>query len=188
MRIVIGLGGNALLRRGEPLTQEAQQRNVMRAASALAAVAREHEIVVTHGNGPQVGLLAIQDQATPGLGGFSLDVLGAETEGMIGYLLAQELRNALPGARVASILTQVEVDPDDPAFRSPSKPVGPMYTRAQADAVVKAKSWSVAPDGDGFRRVVPSPKPLRVLEIDTLRLLVEAGNLGFAARETRRAA
>ena len=181
MRIVIGLGGNALLRRGEPLTQEAQQRNVMRAASALAAVAREHEIVVTHGNGPQVGLLAIQDQATPGLGGFSLDVLGAETEGMIGYLLAQELRNALPGARVASILTQVEVDPDDPAFRSPSKPVGPMYTRAQADAVVKAKSWSVAPDGDGFRRVVPSPKPLRVLEIDTLRLLVEAGTLVICA-------
>lgn len=181
MRIVIGLGGNALLRRGEPVTQQAQQRNLVRAAISLVAVAREHEIVVTHGNGPQVGLLAIQDQAIPGLGGFSLDVLGAETEGMIGYLLAQELRNALPGARVASILTQVEVDPDDAAFRSPSKPVGPMYTRSQADAVAAAKGWSVAADGDGFRRVVPSPRPLRVLEIDTLRLLVEAGTIVICA-------
>jgi carbamate kinase len=175
VRVVVGLGGNALLKRGEPLTHEVQRRNVLRAAAALAALAREHELVVTHGNGPQVGLLALQDLAVPELGNFTLDVLGAETEGMIGYLLAQELRNELPGSEVVSLLTQVEVDPEDPAFRYPSKPVGPLYTRAQADALVKAKGWSVAPDGKAFRRVVPSPKPLRVLEIDALRLLTDAG-------------
>lgn len=181
MRVVVGLGGNALLKRGETLTHEAQRRNVMRAAAALAPLAREHELVVTHGNGPQVGLLAIQDLAVPGSGGFTLDVLGAQTEGMIGYLLAQELRNELPGARVATLLTQVEVDATDPAFRHPTKPVGPFYSRAQAEALAKARGWSVAADGDGFRRVVPSPWPLRVLEIDTLRLLVDAGTVVVCA-------
>ena len=181
VRIVIGLGGNALLPRGAPLTHEVQQGNVAEAARALAAVAREHQIVVTHGNGPQVGLLALQDQATPGLGGFSLDVLGAETEGMIGYLLAQQLRNELPGSRVASILTQVEVDPADPAFRHPTKPVGPSYARAEADALARVRGWTIAADGVSFRRVVPSPMPLRVLEIDTLELLVDAGTIVICA-------
>jgi carbamate kinase len=181
VRIVIGLGGNALLPRGAPLTHEVQRRNVAKAARSLAAVAREHQVVVTHGNGPQVGLLALQDQATPGLGGFSLDVLGAETEGMIGYLLAQEIRNHLPDTPVASILTQVEVDPADPAFRHPTKPVGPTYTKAEAEALAAAKGWAMAPDGAAFRRVVPSPKPLRVLEIDTLELLVAAGTLVICA-------
>jgi carbamate kinase len=180
VRIVIGLGGNALLPRGAPLTHEVQRRSIRRAAVALAAVAREHEIVVTHGNGPQVGLLAIQDQ-TPGLGGFSLDVLGAETEGMIGYQLAQELRNELPGRSVVALLTQVEVKMDDPAFRRPTKPVGPVYTRAQAEAVESARGWTVAAEGEGFRRVVASPRPLRVLEIDALRLLVEAGTVVVCA-------
>jgi carbamate kinase len=181
VRIVIGLGGNALLPRGAPLTHEVQRASIGRAAAALAEVAREHEIVITHGTGPQVGLLAIQDQATPGLGGFSLDVLGAETEGMIGYQLAQELRNRLLGRSVVALLTQVEVDPDDPAFRNPTKPVGPVYTRAQADAVTKARGWYIAAEGDGFRRMVASPQPLRVLEIDALRLLVEARTLVVCA-------
>ena len=181
MRIVVGLGGNVLLRRGEPLTHEVQRANVGRAVTALAAVARDHELVVTHGNGPQVGLLAILDQAVPGAGGFPLDVLSAETEGMIGYLLAQELRNQLPGRSVASILTQVEVDERDPAFGAPTKPVGPVYTRAQAEALAGARRWQLAPDGDGFRRVLPSPDPVRLLEIDTLRLLVEAGTIVVCA-------
>jgi carbamate kinase len=181
LRVVVGLGGNALLKRGEPLTQDAQRANIARAALALAAVAREHELVVTHGNGPQVGLLALQDQAVPELGNFTLDVLSAETEGMIGYLLARELRSELPQARIATLLTQVEVDPEDAAFRHPSKPVGPVYTRKQADALARAKGWSVAPDGDGYRRVVPSPRPLRLLEVDTLRLLVDAGTIVICA-------
>lgn len=181
MRIVIGLGGNALLPRGAPLTHEVQRANVAKAARALAAVAREHQIIVTHGNGPQVGLLALQDQATPGLGGFSLDVLGAETEGMIGYLLAQQLRNEIPGARVASLLTQVEVDPRDPAFRRPTKPVGPSYPQAEAEVLARARGWAVAADGAAYRRVVPSPRPLRVLEIDTLELLVDAGTIVICA-------
>jgi carbamate kinase len=181
VRIVIGLGGNALLPRGAPLTHAVQRANIQIAARALASVAREHRVVVTHGNGPQVGLLALQDQAIPGLGGFSLDVLGAETEGMIGYLLAQEIRNELPGARVASILTQVEVDPADPAFRHPTKPVGPSYTRAEAEALGHTKGWTMAPDGASFRRVVPSPRPLRVLEIETLDLLQAAGTLVICA-------
>jgi carbamate kinase len=181
LRVVVGLGGNALLKRGEPLTQDAQRANIARAAVALAAVAREHELVVTHGNGPQVGLLALQDLAVPELGNFTLDVLSAETEGMIGYLLARELRSELPEARIATLLTLIEVDPEDAAFRHPSKPVGPVYTRKQADALVRAKGWSVAPDGGGYRRVVPSPRPLRVLEIDALRLLVDAGTVVICA-------
>lgn len=181
MRVVVGLGGNALLERGEALTHEVQKRRVMRAALSLAPVGRDHELVVIHGNGPQVGLLALQDRALPEAGHFPLDVLSAETEGMIGYLLAQELGNELPGRRVASILTQVEVDPSDPAFADPSKPVGPLYTSGQADALAKATGWTLAPDGDGYRRVVPSPEPRRILEIDTVRLLVEAGTIVICA-------
>ncbi len=181
MRVVVGLGGNALLRRGEPLTGEAQRRNVRAAARALGEIARAHQLVVTHGNGPQVGLLALQDAANPESGNFPLDVLGAETEGMIGYLLAQELRNELPDQRVASILTQVEVDPRDPAFRAPTKPVGPVYTQEQAETAARTRGWSIGRDGDGYRRVVPSPTPLRVLEIDTIRLLVDAATVVVCA-------
>jgi carbamate kinase len=181
VRVVVGLGGNALLRRGEPLTHEVQRRNVARAAAALAPIAREHELVVTHGNGPQVGLLALQDLAVPELGGFTLDVLGAQTEGMIGYLLALELRNALVDTPLATLLTQVVVDPTDRAFRFPSKPVGPVHPRARAEKLAKELGWSLAPDGDGFRRVVPSPRPLRVVEIETIRLLMDAGTLVICA-------
>ena len=181
MRIVVGLGGNALLRRGEPLTHQAQLSNVIRAAAALGALAREHEVIVTHGNGPQVGLLALQDQAMPGAGDFPLDVLSAQTEGMIGYLLSQELRNVLPDRRVATLLTQVVVDPRDPAFDEPTKPVGPVYSRARADELVATKGWRVRADGEGYRRVVPSPLPLRVLEIDSIRLLADAATIVVCA-------
>ena len=159
MRIVVALGGNALLRRGEPLDAGVQRAHVIDAARSVAALARMHEVVVTHGNGPQVGLLALQSEAYHATEPYPLDVLGAETEGMIGYLLEQALRNELPGREVASILTQVVVDAADPAFRHPTKPVGPTYSQDAAARLAADHGWTVAPDGAGFRRVVPSPEP-----------------------------
>lgn len=175
MRIVVALGGNALIRRGEPLTAATQAGNLKDSSAALANLGRDHGLVITHGNGPQVGLLALQDAATPDSGNFPLDVLGAETTGMIGYMISQELRNKLPGRQVATLLTQIEVDPKDPAFHRPTKPIGPVYEEGEAIELAEHRGWSIARDGTGFRRVVPSPKPLRILEIDTLRLLVGAG-------------
>jgi carbamate kinase len=177
VRAVIALGGNALLRRGEPLDDERQRRNVAAAASAVARVAREHALVVTHGNGPQVGLLALQAEAYDPGRAQSLDVLGAQTEGMIGYLIEQELRNRLPGRQVATLLTQVAVDARDPAFAKPSKPIGPVYSKQQAERLAGERGWNVAPDGDAYRRVVPSPAPQRIIELETIRLLLEAGVL-----------
>lgn len=175
MRIVAALGGNALLRRGEPLTVERQRRNVARAIAALSPLAREHALVVTHGNGPQVGLLALQAAAFGDSSSWPLDVLGAESEGMIGYLLEQELGNALPGRSVATLLTQVIVDPSDPAFARPSKPIGPLYPEAEARRLAAERGWTIARNGDGWRRVVASPEPRRIVELATIRLLVEAG-------------
>ncbi len=180
-RIVAALGGNALLRRGEPLRVDLQRANVKTAAAALAAVAELHEVVVTHGNGPQIGLLAIQAAALTGIEPYPLDVLGAESEGMIGYILEQELRNALPGREVATLLTQVEVDPADPAFARPTKPIGPVYPEEEARRLATAHGWVIARDGAGFRRVVPSPEPLRILELPIIRLLIDAGVLLICA-------
>jgi carbamate kinase len=177
MRIVVALGGNALLRRGEPAEAEAQRRNVEVAVEAIADLAAEHEVIVTHGNGPQVGLLALQGDAYDAVAPYPLDVLGAETEGMIGYLLDQELVNALGGRPVATLLTQVIVDRDDPAFARPSKPIGPVYDRSTAERLAAERGWAVAPDGPHFRRVVGSPEPRSIVELQTLRLLVEAGVL-----------
>ena len=177
MRIVVALGGNALLKRGEPMTYEAQRTNVRVAAVALADLAREHQIVVAHGNGPQVGLLALQAASYAPQTLWPLDVLGAETEGMIGYLIEQELMNALPaGAECATLLTRVEVDRADPAFDQPTKPIGPVYT-AEAGKLIGAEYlWSmVAEPKGGLRRVVPSPLPQRILGLSAIRLLVEAG-------------
>lgn len=173
---MVALGGNALLRRGEPVSAATQRDNIRRAALALAQLmAQGHQLVVTHGNGPQVGLLALQGEAA-GKGAFPLDVLGAETEGMIGYVLQQELDNAYSGeARFATLLTQVEVDPQDPAFATPGKPVGSVYSEADAKQLAEQRGWSIARDGDAWRRVVPSPRPVRILEIDVIRLLVEQG-------------
>ena len=175
MRIVVALGGNALLERGQALTADNQRRNIKTAAAALAPLAREHELVITHGNGPQVGLLALQDAANREDGHYPLDVLGAETEGMIGYLIEQELSNLLPGQRFATLLTQIEVDPRDPAFGKPSKPIGPLYDRAEAERIASARGWRVAPDGKAFRRVVPSPRPKRILELGVIELLIANG-------------
>jgi carbamate kinase len=176
MRVVVALGGNALLRRGEPLTADIQRANVRVAARALAEIAIRHDLIVSHGNGPQVGLLALQGAAYKETAPYPLDLLGAETEGMIGYLIEQELGNLLPPDRhIASLLTQVEVDAADPAFGRPSKPIGPVYTKAEAARVQAQRGWSLAPDGDGYRRVVPSPLPKLIAEIWVIRLLSAQG-------------
>ena len=176
MRVVIALGGNALLRRGEPLTADNQRHNVRVAAKALAPLAREHSIVISHGNGPQVGLLALQGLAYKAEELYPLDILDAETEGMIGYLIEQELDNELPKEiQCATLLTQIEVDPHDPAFKRPSKPIGPLYSKTQAEQLAQAHGWTIAPDGDQYRRVVPSPKPKRIFEMGVIELLIKQG-------------
>jgi carbamate kinase len=178
MRIVVALGGNALLRRGEPMTAENQRANVRRACEALAPVANDNEIVISHGNGPQVGLLALQQSAYAGVEPYPLDVLGAQTEGMIGYLVEQELGNLLPFERpFATILSMTEVDPDDPAFRNPTKPIGPVYGKGEADRMAAEKGWHFSPDGNGWRRVVPSPRPKRIFEIRPVKWLLEKGTV-----------
>tara|TARA_R110000751_G_scaffold101069_2_gene195124 strand:- start:361 stop:1266 length:906 start_codon:yes stop_codon:yes gene_type:complete len=177
MLVVAALGGNALLRRGEPLTAEAQRANVKIAAESLAEIVRAgHQLVVTHGNGPQVGLLALQGAAYKPDEAYPLDVLGAETEGMIGYIIEQELENALDHNRpVATLLTQVLVDKEDPAFSNPTKFIGPVYEREEAETKAEAAGWHIAQDGDKWRRVVPSPKPLEIPDMRVLQLLLEQG-------------
>jgi carbamate kinase len=182
MRVVVALGGNALLRRGQALSADNQPDNIRRAAAQLARVASAHELVLTHGNGPQVGLLALQSAAYAAVETYPLDVLGAQTDGMIGYLLEQELANLLPATRtVTTLLTRVEVNPRDPAFEHPTKPIGPVYGQAEADRISLEKHWTMAPDGAGFRRVVASPMPLRVLGVEPIRWLLAQGALVIAA-------
>jgi carbamate kinase len=176
MLVVMALGGNALLRRGEPLEAEVQRRNLVHVvAKTLAPIARKHQVVITHGNGPQIGLLALQAAAYSGVKPYPLDVLGAESEGMIGYLIEQSMINELPGREVATLLTQVEVDVTDPAFSHPSKPIGPIYGESEARRLARQTSWTFVPDSGGFRRAVPSPKPVRIREINVIRLLVQSG-------------
>ncbi|HUM00997.1 MAG TPA: carbamate kinase [Thermoanaerobaculia bacterium] len=182
MRILVALGGNALLKRGEPLTAENQRRNVQIAARTLAPIGRDHQLIVSHGNGPQVGLLALQGAAYSKAEIYPLDVLGAETEGMIGYMIEQELGNILPFEQpFATLLSMTEVDPADPAWASPDKPIGPVYTREEADRLTAEKGWTVAPDGAGFRRVVPSPKPKRIFQTRPVRWLLEKGCIVICA-------
>src|SRR5215475_2760656 len=176
MRVVVALGGNALLKRGEPMTAEVQRRNVRVAARALAPVAQHHQLVISHGNGPQVGLLALQGAAYKPEEAYPLDVLGAQTEGMIGYMIEQELGNELPIERpLATLLTMIEVDGADPAFGNPTKPIGPVYTAEEAAQLEADKGWTFKADGDSMRRVVPSPAPKRIFEIRAIQSLLEQG-------------
>jgi carbamate kinase len=173
MRVVVALGGNALLRRGAPMTVRNQRESISTACKALAPVALEHELVISHGNGPQVGLLALQAAAFDESAAYPFDVLGAQTEGMIGYLIEQELGNLLPADKpIATLLTMTEVDPGDPAFADPSKFVGPVYTAEQARKVAQDNGWVVKPDGPHWRRVVPSPLPKRIFEIRSVEWLL----------------
>lgn len=182
MRILVALGGNALLRRGEAMTAENQRRNVRIAAEALAPLACEHQLVISHGNGPQVGLLALQGAAYHQVEPYPLDVLGAQTEGMIGYMIEQELGNILPFEQpFATILSMVEVDPGDPAFQNPAKPIGPLYSEEEARRLEREKGWTMAKDGDRFRRVVASPLPKRIFQIRPVKWLLEKGCIVICA-------
>lgn len=173
MRLLIALGGNALLKRGEAMTAENQRRNIAVACEAISRLDGKHQIIISHGNGPQVGLLALQsesyaDQVAP----YPFDVLGAESQGMIGYMLEQELRNHMPDRQIACLLTQVEVDINDPAIKQPNKFIGPVYNEEQARRLMQEKGWIIKPDGKYYRRVVPSPQPQAIVEIETLRTLI----------------
>ncbi len=182
MRIVIALGGNALLRRGEPLSAENQRQNVKLACEQIAKIYPNNELVITHGNGPQVGLLALQGMAYKEVSAYPLDVLGAESVGMIGYMIQQELGNLVPfEVPFATLLSQVEVDPHDPAFQNPTKPIGPVYTKEEAEKLAIEKGWSIAQDGDKYRRVVPSPLPKRIFEIRPVKWLLEKGSIVICA-------
>ena len=182
MRIVIALGGNALLRRGEPLTFENQRQNIKIACEQIAKIWPNNELVIAHGNGPQVGLLALQGAAYTEVPTYPLDVLGAESVGMIGYMIQQELGNLVPfDVPLATILSQVEVDKNDPAFKNPTKPIGPVYSKEEAERLAKEKNWSIAQDGDKYRRVVPSPVPKRIFEIRPVKWLLERGSIVICA-------
>ncbi|CAG8865911.1 Carbamate kinase 1 [Pseudomonas fluorescens] len=182
MRIVVALGGNALLRRGEPMTAENQRANIRVACEQIARIHPGNELVIAHGNGPQVGLLSLQAQSYKPEEAYPLDVLGAETEGMIGYMIEQELGNLLAfEVPFATLLTQVEVDANDPAFKDPTKFIGPVYAKEEAERLAKEKGWVVKPDGDKYRRVVASPKPRRIFEIRPITWLLEKGSVVICA-------
>ena len=176
MRVVVALGGNALMRRGQSMTAENQRENVKIACDHLAPIGEKHELIISHGNGPQIGLLALEEAAYEEVPESPLDVLGAETQGMIGYLIEQELGNRLPFEKpFASLLTMIEVDPDDSAFADPGKPIGPLYGKPEADKLAAERGWTFKPDGDSMRRVVPSPIPQRIFERRPIKWLLDQG-------------
>jgi carbamate kinase len=182
MLIVTALGGNALLRRGERMTADNQRRNVRVAAQALAPVAAAHQMVIAHGNGPQVGLLSLEAAAYTEEEDYPLDVMDAETQGSIGYMIEQELGNLVPFERpFATLLTMIEVDPGDPAFRNPTKFIGPVYDKDQADSLAAERQWVFKQDGDKWRRVVPSPEPKRIFELRPIKWLLERNTIVIAA-------
>jgi carbamate kinase len=182
MRIVIALGGNAILQRGQPMTAENQRANIRLAAERIADVVPGNEVVIAHGNGPQVGLLALQSAAYHDVAPYPLDVLGAETEAMIGYVIEQELGNLLPfETPLATLITMIEVDPQDPAFDHPTKPIGPVYDRETAERHAREDGWSIARDGAAFRRVVASPQPCRIFELRPILQLLERGTVVVCA-------
>lgn len=180
MRILVALGGNALLRRDQPADAATQQQNIEVAAQGLAAIAAEHELVITHGNGPQVGLLALQSAAYAEVDPYPLDVLGAESEGMVGYMLDLALHNALPDREVVTVITEVVVDAQDPAFEAPSKPIGPVYSTEEGERLATERGWTMSANG-AARRLVPSPEPRAIVELRSLRTLIDAGSLVICA-------
>ena len=180
-RAVVALGGNALLRRGEPLEAASQARAARDAARLLGQASLSHQLVITHGNGPQVGLLALMSDAYTGTEPYPLDVLGSETVGQIGYVLEMQLDNYIDHQDTVAVITRVVVDEFDPAFASPSKFIGPVYTEAEAHAAAEQHGWTVKPDGDRWRRVVPSPMPRRIVQLGAIRSLVDAGFLVVCA-------
>jgi carbamate kinase len=179
-RLVVALGGNALLRRGEPAEADVQRRNLAGVGGALANLAVGNELVITHGNGPQVGLLALEADAYHEVKPYPLDILGAESQGMIGYLVLQALRAETHTDAVA-LLTEVVVDAADSAFARPTKPIGPVYTAAEARRLAAEHGWTVAPDGDSYRRVVPSPQPQEIVELDAIEGLLREGSIVVCA-------
>jgi len=173
MKVVVALGGNALLQRGQALTAENQRDNVRTAVKQLAAIHENHQLVIAHGNGPQVGLLALMDEAYKPVD-LPLDVLVSETIGMIGYVIEQELGNIIPfDDHIVTLLTQVLVDQNDPAYKNPTKFIGPVYDEAEATKIKEEKGWHMSRDGDKFRRVVSSPLPQRIIEINVIKMLVD---------------
>lgn len=175
--VVVALGGNALLRRGEPLEADVQRRNIETAVKTISEIAKVYNVVLVHGNGPQVGLLALQGLEYKKVNPYPLDVLGSETQGMIGYMLMQEFKNYLPNRNISCMLTQMTVDPNDPAFADPTKPIGPIYEEAEARELAEKCHWIVKPDGQHFRRVVPSPRPTGIVEHEAITQLIDAGHL-----------
>jgi carbamate kinase len=181
MLVVVALGGNALLRRGEAIGAEIQRRNIAAAADAISEIAQQHRLVVTHGNGPQIGLLAEAPSGHRKGETFPLDVLGAESQGMIGYEIESELSARLPAHEIATLLTQTVVDANDPAFANPTKPIGRVYPEPVAHQLQTDFGWTLVADGGGFRRAVPSPSPRRIRETNAIRLLVDAGVIVICA-------
>lgn len=181
MKIVVALGGNALRRRGEAPEASLQQAHVAEAAIGLASLARDHEVIITHGNGPQVGLLAVEAENYREITPYPLDVLGAESQGMIGYLLQNALAKHIPERSVATVLTRVEVSATDQAFNSPTKPIGSVYNESDAHRLAAERGWRIAPDGKAWRRVVPSPEPRSIVELNVIKVLVAAGIVVIAA-------
>lgn len=175
--VVVALGGNALLRRGEPLEAEVQRQNIEIAVKTISEIAQEYNVVLVHGNGPQVGLLALQGLEYKKVAPYPLDVLGSETQGMIGYMLMQEFKNQMPNVNATCMLTQMTVDPNDPAFADPTKPIGPIYEEAEARELAEKYHWTIKPDGQHFRRVVPSPQPTGIIEHEAITKLIDEGHL-----------
>lgn len=178
MRVVVALGGNALLKRGQPMTAENQRENIRIAAKNLAPIAKKHQLIISHGNGPQVGLLALQAAAYREVAPYPLDILGAQTEGMIGYMIENELGNLLPFDRpFATLLTMIEVREEDPAFKNPTKFIGPIYDEETAKQLAKDKKWTVKQDGNYWRRVVPSPRPVHIFQLRPIKWLLEKNTI-----------
>ncbi|MGF1727847.1 carbamate kinase [Photobacterium nomapromontoriensis] len=175
--VVVALGGNALLRRGEPLEADVQRHNIEVAVKTISKIAQIYNVVLVHGNGPQVGLLALQGLEYKKIMPYPLDVLGSETQGMIGYMLMQEFKNHLPERNISCLLTQMTVDPSDPAFANPTKPIGPIYEESEARTLAEKYHWTIKPDGQHFRRVVPSPQPTGIIESDAITKLIDEGHL-----------